>query len=532
MESSLRVRRLTIGSDSFEHVQLPQAAVAPRHAIIEPRAGQLSIRTCGRARLKVNGRWRSRASLAEGDVIEIGTASLIIRRATAGAPVAIEIRESETRASPAHATFQALSLRGTRISARVWSWALVLAVLGVLVVPPLSASLYPPSRPVLRSGWAPGDQLWEPGALHVSHQFIGANCNACHVTPFQRVSNAQCSTCHKAVQHHVDVRTRKVSLFSESRCSNCHAEHEEPVALVPHDSRLCTDCHANLRATLPETSLANASDFGTDHPEFNAISRPRADLSNLRFSHAVHLDPAGIKTNRGYEILKCQSCHQPNTSGRQMLPIRMKEHCSRCHSLQFDEHDPATVVPHGDVDAVLGTLQAHFIREFLDSPRQPDPHGSPAARRPGGESEVMTRDEQRRARDWATRQSQLVADELIGKRVCVQCHQLARRDTQWTVAAVRFEPDWMPRAQFNHASHSLSACTTCHKSAPQSKQSSDVLMPSIQTCRSCHGGASDVTKLASDCGMCHRFHLPGRGSFDAGARSAQTARAATGERAR
>ena len=38
-------------------------------------------------------------------------------------------------------------------------------------------------------------------------------------------------------------------------------------------------------------------------------------------------------------------------------------------------------------------------------------------------------------------------------------------------------------------------------------------MPEIKECRSCHGGGRDQTRLASDCTLCHRLHLPGRGDY-------------------
>jgi len=42
----------------------------------------------------------------------------------------------------------------------------------------------------------------------------------------------------------------------------------------------------------------------------------------------------------------------------------------------------------------------------------------------------------------------------------------------------------------------------------------DVLMPAIRECRTCHAGANSKDKLPSGCLMCHQFHLPGRGLFD------------------
>jgi hypothetical protein len=40
------------------------------------------------------------------------------------------------------------------------------------------------------------------------------------------------------------------------------------------------------------------------------------------------------------------------------------------------------------------------------------------------------------------------------------------------------------------------------------------MMPDIAECRQCHGGVQDDSKLASECVMCHQFHVPGRGVFD------------------
>jgi predicted CXXCH cytochrome family protein len=462
----------------------------------------------------VNGQWRSRATLATGDVVQIGPASIIVHRAQAGAPVVLEVREEPARRAAA-ATLQPASLRDTRLSVRVMSWVVVLGVLGIFLVPQLSASFYPPARTVLHSGaWVPDQHLWQPGPLHVSHQFIGSACATCHAAPFTRIPNARCTACHKGVQHHVEVRSTNVALFKEQRCGACHVEHLEPNGLVPRDDRLCTDCHGSLQSIAPKTKLANVSDFGTAHPDFKVAAPER---SNLSFSHAVHMNPRGIKATRGEETLKCQSCHEPNTSGRQMLPIRMERHCSRCHSLLFDERDPASAVPHGSVEGVFKTLQAHFIRQYLDTPSLPETNGVPPARRPGGEAAIMTRDEQRRARDWAARQSQIFESELIGKRVCVQCHRVSQDGTQWRIEPVRLTQNWMPKARFDHARHITSACTTCHAAATHSKASSDVLLPDIRTCRECHGGSSDSSRLPSGCSTCHQFHLPGRGLFDAGA---------------
>jgi hypothetical protein len=89
----------------------------------------------------------------------------------------------------------------------------------------------------------------------------------------------------------------------------------------------------------------------------------------------------------------------------------MEQHCSRCHSLQFDENDSSTAVPHGDLKLMFTALEEHFSRMFL---QQITPGARLSdRRRPGGEQTVMTRDEQRRALEWTTRQSLQAARELL-----------------------------------------------------------------------------------------------------------------------
>jgi len=258
----------------------------------------------------------------------------------------------------------------------------------------------------------------------------------------------------------------------------------------------------------------------------------RIERSNLTFSHEQHLAKAGIKGPDGDEVLQCGNCHQPDSSGRLMQPIQMEQHCSRCHSLRFDENDPATTVPHGDVEAVYRTVVNHFSRRFLESEVE-TPNESRFLRRPGGRAQTLSRQEQRRGRDWVEGETLRAARDLFEKRVCVDCHLVTKMPVktgfqQWEVEPVKLTVSWMPLARFDHGSHRTSECLTCHKGADRSKTSENVLMPAIAECRACHGGAADTGKLPSDCLMCHEFHLPGRGLFDANATLRSEANPRTG----
>lgn len=70
----------------------------------------------------------------------------------------------------------------------------------------------------------------------------------------------------------------------------------------------------------------------------------------------------------------------------------------------------------------------------------------------------------------------------------------------------------MPEAIFSHGAHEEVKCESCHEGARTSSKTSDVLLPKVESCRTCHsalggphptGGHSTVR---SDCIMCHSYH--------------------------
>jgi hypothetical protein len=533
---------LTIGSAPDQHLQVPHKDVDPRHAVLRAAAGgRLLLTALGSRGVLVNGRRQTRVFLDPNDTLQLGdtTVKVELPNAPAHAQCTCVLRVSDPYApdetSPAAAAHT--GVQASRFTISFWSWTLTLGVAAIFLLP-MGTFLAPSVRKLLRSTpLVPSDALWSAGPLHATHRFIGNDCTACHVNPFERVRNSECEKCHADVQHHVDVHTTDVALFDKQRCAACHFEHKEPASLIPRDERLCTDCHARLDKLKSDPQVENAADFGSDHPEFRIAVLSRDEIvapgqwqpqwldssnaatfkenSHLKFSHAQHLNPKGIKSPTGERVLQCGDCHRPNSSGREMMPIRMETQCSGCHSLHFDEHDPTS-----------GVLREHFSRQYLESTGPTTRTQTDRLRRPGQEARQMSIDEQRRARDWADGESLKMARELLEKRVCVDWHDVTRvlgasGFDQWQVAPVRLTQNWMPRARFNHAAHITEPCTSCHNTAEHSKRSSDILMPRIAKCRECHGGANDTSKLSSDCVMCHRFHLPQRGRFDTGSRKAR-----------
>jgi predicted CXXCH cytochrome family protein len=547
-EIFIQTRRLTIGRGSDQHLQVADSRVFPKHAVIRPgrgREGPLVVEALTPSGVRINGKTSLQKNLQPGDEIQIGPAFIVVESLARGAPVTLRFRFAESEDTGRRLDrLHVLSLSDSGLSKRFWSLLLASGVAAIFLVVPMAAALYQPLRPLLRSStMLPNDGWWTPGPLHTAHQFIGADCNTCHITPFTPIENTQCAACHNVVQHHVQVPSGDMNLFAQHRCADCHAEHNEKRMLVSNDQRVCTDCHSNLKAMKPRTRLMNAADFGKDHPEFRLTmleSQPGrngvdwqtvkldvlpgvkfVESSHLNFSHVQHLDQRGIKGPKGDEVLECKNCHTPDASGRYMVPIEQENQCGRCHSLRFDEADANTTVPHGDIEGVYRTLLAHFSQQYLEGvPIPTATRGRPSARRPGSQSGVMTRGEQVRARDWAEQMALGAARDLFERRVCVDCHEVQKMPDQvglqqWKVEPVRLTRSWMPQANFDHASHKTSRCVECHVGADISKRSSDVLMPTLTECRACHSGPQDDrNKLPSDCLMCHQFHLPDRGLFD------------------
>ena len=166
---------------------------------------------------------------------------------------------------------------------------------------------------------------------------------------------------------------------------------------------------------------------------------------------------------------------------------------------------------------------AHLAFQPRSSCRARSPRAARSGvRRPGG-SAVVSREEQRRARDWAEQQALSAASDLFEKRVCVDCHEVTQgREPPRVACSGRWSrcsltESWMPRASFDHASHKTSRCITCHVDADKSEaqqrraDADDRRVPHVPQRTGGHGqaavGLPDVPQ----------FHLPQRGLFDRGA---------------
>ena len=340
---------------------------------------------------------------------------------------------------------------------------------------------------------------------------------------------------------------RKAFGRPDDRCVTCHGEHQGPTGFRPPDLaglppiptlkvvNSCTDCHAALRRRLADTLLIDTPDWAR-HPNFRplvtvgieagkahivraALNDHPSEASGLTFSHAQHLQASGGVARMAQTLgvygaaLTCADCHRPAANGPGFEPVGMVRDCEACHSLAIGE--PATGIgrlPHGEPAQVAAAIRAFYAR--LPAPAVPDP----ARRRPGISAEGARVALATSARPDAVRQAErAVQAAFLPGGVCAGCHVIAPQTAGAPVIApVRLTSRYLMRGTFDHrtAGHRPGdpggpACASCH-AAESSSQASDLLLPSISQCATCHGKDKTQVKLAApaDCAECHSYHAP------------------------
>jgi hypothetical protein len=499
---------LTIGRATDQLLQLRDRSARLQHARIEKRGGDYHITTRAIAGVTVD------SQLAAGDVIEVGANILTVITAPEGIGLALSFELNESGGKENISDWTSIESGIGGLSKRRLSWSLVIAVaLGAFLLPLLLGT----------------EQWWLAGPVHSAHTTVSSECDACHINAFERVPDIACLNCHEVTRHVTD---NAHTVMGSVRCASCHLEHNEPPQLVKQQQSLCTDCHLDL----PEgVMLQTAGDFLDAHPDFNVsllqpgpamaddwrnVHMPLAnaagqDRSNLKFDHAAHLDAGGIITPDGKRVMECTDCHVAETGGAGFQPISMDERCSSCHSLAFDPDDPSRVVPHGDAEAVVQSLVEYYSARLLG--------GDPAAneqrlRRPG---QSLTRAERDRAAAEARSKALDVAADLFERQACSNCHDVTEvegAEFPWRVTPVQLTPRFFAHADFSHAAHDNdpAACDGCH-GASDSTAATDVLIPDIDNCRSCHGSGiarrNASGQIASTCVQCHNFHGSEKGGY-------------------
>ena len=530
---------LTIGRAAENDIHLPDLAVEQRHVKVVPAlGGKLRLEAMGSLGFTVDGRKTSDVVIdpGEGAELELGSYRLQFAREDDG-ETAITIRQAEASEEGKIDTLGGFSLATVLPGKRPVAWiGLGLILVAFLAIPIWSNLTRTPVKPDYnKPGAVMMDASWETGALSSVHHGLEDNCEACHVKPFVAVRDETCLSCHKDIGDHAAQPRQQNARGSPGAgdavlwevahafgkpgpgaCTDCHTEHEGAGRMEPTREQFCADCHGTLDERLTDTKLANASDFGRVHPQFQARlftaatqrepvrvslnANPR-QWDGLRFPHRMHLSTTNGVARMAQRLgegpnLECGDCHRPTADGVRFLPVDMEQDCESCHSLVYDRVGSTfRTLHHGNVEQMRADLLA------MDrSARRPivAARARPGQYRAGGLYSASFTS--------VTSGSSLLANAMSSKGLCGECHIPAAGGGALGVMPVTQQSRYFMHGWFDHEDHKQAKCTSCH-AADTSDAASDLLLPRIAECRECHQGESAIkAEVPSGCAMCHSYH--------------------------
>jgi hypothetical protein len=380
-------------------------------------------------------------------------------------------------------------------------------------------------------------RVYSAGNLSSAHAVLTRQCSSCHLSTMgfytAKVIDQKCIACHDGPVHHA------TQAFTPT-CASCHADHRGAIRLAATSDANCTQCHANLETRGSSAGFAkNIASFENNHPEFAALRPDRHDPGNIQLNHYVHLQPNLLGPKGSRVQMVCADCHRPAANGggpwpygdsksqagaakalpangpqnelnaaalsrAYMAPATYAQTCAACHSLQFDKR-LTDAVPHDKPEVihpfVIAKLQAYVAEHPADLRVPRDPTRDLPEKPIPADYRLLTPPQ------WVAERT-AEDEQLLWRKTCKQCHTLTTDEGAPLpkIAPSNITARYMPHARFDHSQHGLVDCASCHAAATTSQQSSDVLLPGIATCRSCHHSGPEAAE--SRCFECHTYHDP------------------------
>ncbi|HUC55685.1 MAG TPA: hypothetical protein VMR90_16665 [Candidatus Cybelea sp.] len=410
-------------------------------------------------------------------------------------------------------------------------------------------------------------RVYSSGRMSKAHAVLEKDCGACHLRTAgafsAKAGDAACLDCHDGPLHHAEQayapncttchmeHRGRISLVATSNesCGQCHAR---PV--TRSGNKALWDRFDSFEHGHPEfTPLRTVAGIAPSDP------------GTIKLNHAIHMKPIRRRPNGPNVQLECGNCHRPTSAamdmtysdakyraaavsykdsdeylaghaeslkpprsetGREwMAPVKFANACAGCHLLTFDKRFDFGV-PH-DKPEVIREFLARTFREYISAhaselrvPREPsrDLTGKPVP------PEVRTLTPPQ----WVMERT-VEAEDLLWRKTCKQCHTLispakSRRGKTELLSAGASDADklpgtsaglpnvaqanttlrWMPHAKFDHGAHEGFTCVSCHAQALTSTESSDILLPGMATCKTCHAPGPEHAE--SRCFECHTYH--------------------------
>ncbi|HEX2715180.1 MAG TPA: hypothetical protein VHM88_23620 [Candidatus Acidoferrales bacterium] len=369
--------------------------------------------------------------------------------------------------------------------------------------------------------------IYSSGSMSRAHAVFGLQCGTCHLAradSFRRLPDDRaCLACHDGPIHHAD------QVFTP-RCADCHREHGGRVRLADTRDSACTECHAHLRTKSGSSAFApDIEGFNTRHPQFAPLRQGYKDPGTIKLNHFVHLK-ANLRGPDGSLVqLTCADCHRtpairapwpyatpelrtvaaqekqnpfvPVQTRAYLAPPEYAKACAACHPLLFDQRFTEPV-PHDTPEVVHGFVVKKF-EEYIGG--HPAELRSVSARLWLPEKPIPPPPRVLTPREWVAERV-AEAEDLLWRKTCKECHTMvfslaaARPSVAKSAITVR----WLPHAVFDHESHTMLSCTSCHLAALTSRETADVLLPGIETCQQCHHSGPEAAEAR--CFECHTYH--------------------------
>lgn len=393
-------------------------------------------------------------------------------------------------------------------------------------------------------GFSADHRVYSSGRLSRAHAVLEKECSACHIRQAEkfsaRAADSACLACHDGPAHHS-------SRIPAPDCATCHTEHRGLANLSAVRDQACASCHRDLKSGHPDTRyVSQIHSLEKDHPELAALRAvngvPASDPAKIKLNHAIHMNPIRQGPNGALVNLECGNCHRPaaaapgldysdakyraaavsykdgdeilpasseglkppkpDTGRELMAPVKFADACAGCHLLTFDKRFDEGV-PHDRPELVLAFLITKFQQYIGTHPAevrvQRDPGRDLSGKPLPPQVRVLT------PAQWVAERT-ADAEELLWRKTCKQCHALTTQQNSALpeVAAANVRAQWMPHAKFDHDAHRGFSCVSCHAKAPTSTESSDILLPGIAACKTCH--APGPGHADSRCSECHTYH--------------------------
>jgi len=409
-------------------------------------------------------------------------------------------------------------------------------------------------------GFSRDSRVYSSGRMSEPHAVLEKQCAACHVRKAGEYSayalDSACLGCHDGPVHHENQVAAAVP-----SCATCHAEHRGRINLSAASNQSCAECHGSLRVASGKphyvTQIRSLED---GHPEFAVLRNGAKDHGTILLNHAIHMKPIRRGPNGPIVQLECGDCHHnyqtgwqyaatqypvapsyqvnpgtpmdnlpwplpalkpraPSNFHERMRPVEFARACSGCHLLTFDKRFDEGV-PHDKPEVVHAFLLKKFQEYIAAHPGEVrvvrDPSRDLTGRPLQPEVRILT------PAQWVAERT-ADAEELLSRKTCKQCHVYeapadnavvriptgneSESETVGTlpdIAPAKITIRWLPQAKFDHDAHRSFTCTSCHAKALSSTETSDVLVPGIENCKTCHAPGPEHAE--SRCFECHTYH--------------------------